>query len=171
MEVLMLPNWRHLTVLLKFKGQLLRVLCKWQRELSKFLLWSISEQFVFMDCKLHPYTLWTAYISCTKSKIHSPPLLFHSLNGIECMGLRLGWQLFTLALTVEFIHVPLVIQTFKIIKYISLSKMHGSLLWITVANVFSNNLLKLFIVLSMQKHNVLENFIWRNLYNIGWSAN
>lgn len=115
------------------------------------------------------------YIMNSLHKLDKKPFFFFPfcilLNGIEWMGLHLARQLFTLTLIVEFIHVPLVIRTFKIIKYIRLSKMHGSLLWITVANVFSNNLLKSFIVLSMQKHNVLENFIWRNLYNIGWSAN
>lgn len=37
--------------------------------------------------------------------------------------------------------------------------LHGSLLWITVANVLNNSLVKSFIALSMKKHNVLENFI------------
>lgn len=58
-------------------------------------------------------------------------------------------------LVVEFILVSLLNN--KIYPFSKMHGLHGSLLW--VANVFNNSLVKSFIVLSMQKHNVLENFI------------
>lgn len=132
--------------------------------------WEATRQFVFVDYNLLLYIMNSSHKLGKKQDF-----FFFSfsilLNGIEWIVLPLGWQLSTLTWLVEFIRVPLVIITCKIIKCISSSKMHVSLFWVTVVNVLSSSLLQLFMVLSMQKHNVLENFIWGNLYNIWWSAN
>lgn len=131
--------------------------------------WEATRQFVFVDYNL------LLYIMNTSHKLGKKQDIFFSfsilLNGIEWILLPLGWQLSTLTWLVEFICVPPVIHTCKIIKCISLSKMHVWLIWKMVLNVLGSNLLQLIMVLSMQKHNVLENFIWGNLYNIWWSAN
>lgn len=56
----------------------------------------------------------------------------------------------------EFIYVSLLNN--KTYPFIKMHGLHGSHLWVTVANVLNNSLVKSFLFLSMQKHNAFENF-------------